>query len=384
MSKTTKIILIVTGTILGLASLIVTYFIVAKPSLFDNASETSSEDMITDDREPIETEECIPCSQKDDVPDESEEITPIHVSGNIVWWDQAEGYTTLTENSEIFDSAVPFWYALERNGSIKKTSYAENETIIDYCKQNNILITPTVSNGQTQAVSTAIFANDSIRETAINNIISKIETFNYDGIQLDFEDMSKTEIDDFSEFVQLLSHELHSRDKVLITTVHPKISDEGAWAGSQAQDWEEIGEYSDLVLIMTYDYHWSTSEAGEIAPLSWMRNVLTYAVQKIDGEKILLGLNFYGYDWVGTKASALEYNDVISLQNTYEVTGQMTAEKEKYFTYESSGFTHKVYYPDSETVDERINLVKEYEIGGVGIWRLGQEDPEIYNLLKNY
>ena len=93
-------------------------------------------------------------------------------------------------------------------------------------------------------------------------------------------------------------------------------------------------------------------------------------------EKILLGVNFYGYDWVGNRASALEFTDVTSLISTYNVTPKMTLEKEKHFKYKKSGVEHSVYYADNETLEKRLIVVKDYKIAGIAIWRLGHEDPK--------
>jgi spore germination protein YaaH len=300
------------------------------------------------------------------------------MSGNIVWWDQAEGYNILVENPDFFDAVMPFWYSFETNGSIKKTSYAENQTLIDYCLENEVLIIPTLSNGQTTAVSSAIFENSDTKDLAISNAIELVQNNNYDGLQLDFENMKSTDKNSFSAFVEELADQLNNLDKYLIVTVHAKTSDHGAWEGSSAQDWSWLSQYSNYIMIMAYDYHWSTSAAGEIAPMSWVRTTLDYAVNTVDKEKILLGIPLYGYDWVDTKASALDYSDVQMLINTYDITPDMTLEKEQYFTYEKDGFTHTVYYSDNETVQERLRLVDEYDIAGASFWRLGSEDPDIY------
>lgn len=382
-TKTTKTILIVFAVILLLSGIVIAAFIIFKPDLSDDFYSPSQEGR-SEDREEIETEPCVTCSENSIEPENEILQEERHLSGNVVWWDQSDGYNVLVENSEKFDSISPFWYAMERNGVVKKTSHAENSTLINFCKTNGIEILPTFTNGHTQAVSTAILSNEEMRTLTISNIISKIETFGYDGIQLDFEDMKAAEKDLFSEFVQLLATELHSIDKKLITTVHPKISDEGVWAGSQSQDWEKLGEYSDYVMIMAYDYHWSSSEAGEIAPISWIRNILSYAVTQVSNEKILLGINFYGYNWVGSKAAALDYSDVLKLINTHKLEPELTLEKEQHFTYESDGAEHVVYYADRESVEERLKLLDEYDIGGISIWRLGNEDPEIYETLLNY
>ncbi len=132
---------------------------------------------------------------------------------------------------------------------------------------------------------------------------------------------------------------------------------------------------------MTYDYHWSTSEAGDIAPISWMEEILSYATKNIDPKKIYLGINFYGYDWIEKQAKDLTYNNVLELINRFNLEIKLSSEKEKYFTYTDNNEDHTVYFADHETITERIKLVEKYQIAGIGIWRLGQEDPKNWEVI---
>ncbi len=349
---------------------LISYFVYA---LINDSSDdeftTEVDNSITNDqRESI--------SNEDSNNNQKEEKIDYHVAANVVWWDQSSAYNIIAENPDLFTSVIPFWYSLNEHGTIKKTTNCENQDLIDLCKENNILIVPTISNGQTASITSSIFSDQAKQENTISNIMNLIDTFGYDGIQLDFESMNPEDKDSFSTFVQSLSLRMSQENKILITTLHAKTSENGIWDGTKSQDWEAIGQYSDFVNIMAYDHHWSTSESGEIAPISWIRDVLDYANTVMNLEKILLGVHFYGYDWVGEKASALEYTDVLDLISTYNVTPEMTFEKEKYFTYEKDGYDHFVYYSDHETLEERLNIVTDYEIAGIAIWRLGHEDQE--------
>ncbi|UDG79019.1 minor tail protein [Microbacterium phage Saratos] len=62
-------------------------------------------------------------------------------------------------------------------------------------------------------------------------------------------------------------------------------------------DYEMFGEYLDQVAIMTYDFAWSGSAPGPIAPRFWIQNVYDWAVSVIDPNKILMGVPAYGQNW---------------------------------------------------------------------------------------
>src|SRR5215210_4028433 len=111
----------------------------------------------------------------------------------------------------------------------------------------------------------------------------------------------------FTAFVQLLASKLHASNKLLSVTVHPKTSASATWDGPGAQDYTAIGAVADSVKVMAYDYHWSTSDAGAIAPLSWLDQVAIYAESTIAPQKVIMGLPWYGYDWLGTSAVGVTY-----------------------------------------------------------------------------
>ena len=48
---------------------------------------------------------------------------------------------------------------------------------------------------------------------------------------------------------------------------------------------------------MTYDWGYSGGPPMAVSPIGPVRKVLEYAITEIDPKKILMGQNFYGYDW---------------------------------------------------------------------------------------
>jgi chitinase domain-containing protein 1 len=68
-------------------------------------------------------------------------------------------------------------------------------------------------------------------------------------------------------------------------------------------DFMELAPSVDHFSMMTYDYSTSEGLPGPNAPLSWMAQTIMFLVQQ-DAQamqwtsKLLLGFNFYGYDYV--------------------------------------------------------------------------------------
>ncbi len=305
-----------------------------------------------------------------------------NVSASLVWWDQDNGFETIKKNKDKISTLTPFWYKIKEDGSVQKFTGAEDEEVIQFTQNNKIKIIPTITNDCEPHDVEQVIKKDDLVNKHIENIMNLVEKNSYDGINIDYECLTGESVRDYySSFIRKLSERLHAKSKILVVALHAKSSDMGAWEGPATQDWELLGEASDQVKIMTYDYHWSTSEAGDIAPISWMEEILSYATKNIDPKKIYLGINFYGYDWIEKQAKDLTYNNVLELINRFNLEIKLSSEKEKYFTYTDNNEDHTVYFADHETITERIKLVEKYQIAGIGIWRLGQEDPKNWEVI---
>ncbi|AUX82984.1 minor tail protein [Microbacterium phage Knox] len=67
--------------------------------------------------------------------------------------------------------------------------------------------------------------------------------------------------------------------------------------GENWLDYELFGAYLDRVAIMTYDFAWSGSAPGPIAPRFWIQQVYDWTVSVIDPDKVLMGIPAYGQNW---------------------------------------------------------------------------------------
>jgi spore germination protein YaaH len=300
-------------------------------------------------------------------------------------WDQDEAFQSVQDNKDKISVIKPVWYKVRKNGTLKKFTGAENQEIIKFAKQNNIKIIPVITNDCDPYASEQVLKNAKVADRNITNIMHKVTSFKYDGIEPNYECMHGLKYRPLlTSFMQKLSNKLHAKGKLLSTALHAKTTDKGTWEGPASQDWKALSKYCDQLKLMTYDYHWSTSDAGDIAPVSWMKGVLAYAVKIIPKNKIYLGIPFYGYDWQGQTAKDLVYQDVLDLIDQYQPSVKISSGPEKYFSYTAEdGKSHTVYYLDHEVLPKRLDLVKTYNIAGIGIWRLGQEDPANWQVIAD-
>lgn len=309
---------------------------------------------------------------------------PAHAYRMSIWvppWDN-RALTTMQTNAGKLTETNPVWYVLGADGSIVKVSNAENPSLRAALTGTEILPTiQNVVNGRFDGPATAaILATADARERHAEAIVQLVVTSAFDGIDIDYESMPAIARADFTAFVQLLAGKLHGARKKLSVTVHPKTR-ETTSNGSGSHDYAALGAVADTIKIMAYNFHWSGSVAGPITPLGWLDQVVTYAETQIPAEKIIVGLPWYGYDWLATQGKSVLYTDAIAIAQQNGATIERDASSgEATFTY--SGRT--VFFQDATAYTTKTdNIVARHSrIGGFAMWRAGGEDPSIWDAVE--
>jgi spore germination protein YaaH len=260
---------------------------------------------------------------------------------------------------------------------------------VDTAHAAGVLVLPSITNGFDPDRTGYVLRNAERRSDFVERIISEVEKYNYDGVDIDFEGMMSSEREVFSAFIRELADGLHQRGGTLAIAIHARTSDGGGAAGAQAQDWYAIGQAVDRFRIMTYDYHWSGGGPGPVAPIYWVQEVMEYAKTKVDPSKIVVGVPFYGYDWVGMDGSPLTWFTIQDLLKIYEPKVSLLERdsqgevSESTFNYRDKDGYHTVWFSSARSMEAKLDLVKQYDLAGIAIWRLGGEDPAYWQAIRD-
>jgi hypothetical protein len=201
-------------------------------------------------------------------------------------------------------------------------------------------------------------------------------TRNFDGLQIDFENIPARAGDSFHSFLAELRAELGNK---MFTIALParfrKIKDD-------IFDYEKIMPMVDRILIMAYDEHWSTSAPGPIASLSWCKRVADYSLGVIGKEKLIMGLPFYGRAWGSPNPSqAYLYTGIERIMKENDVAEINRENGIPTFQYKVP-VSVKVYYDDEYSLSARMEMYREMGVASIGFWRLGQETPAVWQYIK--
>jgi spore germination protein YaaH len=189
----------------------------------------------------------------------------------------------------------------------------------------------------------------------------------WDGLDVDIESLQASDRTNFSYYLEELGKELRRHKKAMTVTVHPKESEPGSWDGPQAQDWKRIGKAADGVKVMTYDFSWSTSDPGPIAPDDWAERVMTFAASQIPAAKLEMGVAQYGYNWDTKPAASLTWKDWSKNQKASEAC---TRSGERIFG--------KTYFSGADAFRRKQAIASKLGLKGLAMWYVGSEDPAIW------
>lgn len=295
-------------------------------------------------------------------------------------FDAEAARATFEANKDVLDEVSPFWYGVMSDGRIAADTGSRDSELVRIARENNVLIIPTIHNiGDAEAASVVI-SDPGLRARHIQIIMEEVRTYEYDGIDIDYESLTLDMEDEFTAFMTELSQALHAEGKLLTVAVHAHTG------RPDYQNYKALGEVVDRFRIMTYDYSWSGSEPGPIAPLFWVRDVAEYAMTVVDPKKIQIGICFYAYDWpnTGARADALTFTQVEEIKSAFQPSVNFVEERggelvqESFFNY--AGRT--VWFANDKSLQSRMELVREMDLAGIAIWRLGNEDPKNWSYIR--
>jgi spore germination protein YaaH len=291
------------------------------------------------------------------------------VVASMPYWNMDYGTSSVLSNQHTFSEVSPWIYGLDSSGQVVPQYGPDQAATVNAqlarLRAARIPLIPTLANvtgGKWvyQPVVTDILRIPRMRAQHVAAIVALPEREHYAGIDLDYEDLRAGDRSAFTALVTELAAALHAKGKVLSVDLFAKADDRGYDQRNVAQDYHAIGQVVDQVWLIGYEYHWASSEPGPVAPIGWIRSVLSYAKTQIPANKIILGVPLYGYDWVDGQGTPVSWLQAFQLSERYEVRPRFDAASQSpWFEYtDASG------RPARGVVRERAEHEGEVRGGG--------------------
>lgn len=315
------------------------------------------------------------------------------ISGKVnMFWEYFSQYVQAPDRTgqtiEGVNAVSPSFFYLDDDGTLKENVGNSGIAYINWAHSNGYKVWPMVSNSDISIDETSALLNSyEKRQALIESIVEKCVEYGLDGINIDFEEIYEKDKDKYSRFIIELEPRMKELGAVLSVDVTAPDGDPN-W--SLCYDRNVLGDVADYLVFMAYDQHGTSSTSpGTTAGYNWvetsLKKIIEYDV--VDSEKIILGIPFYTRQWTTNSNGQITGKGVVSMRN---ITIPNNVEKkwddtlkQYYIEYASGKNTIRMWIEDATSIQAKVSLVKQYNLGGTSGWRKDMESDGIWKVISD-
>ena len=273
-------------------------------------------------------------------------------------------------DSKGLTTIVPTWFHVKDTEgnleSIASTDY------VNYAHQAGLEVWAAIRDFDGGIGSLQLLSYSSRRENLINQLIGAVMQVGIDGINVDFEKISKDCGVHYIQFIRELSVKCRQNGIVLsVDNYVPK-------GYNQQYNRKEQGVMADYVIIMGYDEHNGSSlEAGSVSSYEFVKEGIEETIKEVPAEKVINGIPFFTRLWSETPKTQEELNQEAGteaadypMKVTSEALGMSTARDKisqagaettldettgnNYATWEADGVTYEIWLEDATSIEPKL------------------------------
>lgn len=311
---------------------------------------------------------------------------------NLVWHQVTnqsanDGLLNLLSKTKGVTTVSPTWFTVaDEKGGV--TSLA-SETYVTRAHNMGVEVWALCGDVDAENVSMyELLSHTSRREKLINELIAYAIKYNLDGLNIDFERITKDAGPHYVQFIRELSVKCRSNGIILsIDNYAPGYTD--------YYNRTEQGIVADYVITMAYDEHTNVSgESGSVASYGYVKSAIENTLKEVPAEKMIMGIPFYTRLWKETT------NEDGTLSITSQAYGMQSAEnvfadynvepvwdeeiKQYYGEFESGEALYKMWLEEDSSIEAKMQLINEANVAGVAAWKLGLEKASVWNIIVKY
>jgi len=308
------------------------------------------------------------------------------------YYPSTDGYKSVEENYKDIDILAPQLYTVDW---YLELSEAKSTDILKLAKKKKIDVMPlVVQMGFNKTLMTQLLNDEDAQEDLIDDLIKEARKQKYIGWQFDFENINHLDRDKYTAFVKKAYKAFKKKRLKLSVAAVPRLKDydKNSWD----QDWSSgtdipaLAKNSDWVSIMSYD---QPNSYGPVASIDYVQKAIDQTLKDTPASKISLGIPLYCWQWETTAAGVtkkianLHYQTAANTKEKYKnnsffTTYSTAAEAELFSFFKDDGSYHAIWCDNARSLEAKQDLVKKYKLRGISAWAIGQEDPEMWDVLK--
>lgn len=315
--------------------------------------------------------------------------------------DSEAAYESLVAHIDRIDVVAPSAYNVEEDGVVWGDV---DPRVIALAREHDVQIIPLIVNrGFNQETLHTLLVDDAARARLAASLAELCRRHDYDGIQVDFENLSINDRDAFTRFYRELGEALrpagcglsvavvHRPDELPgPTQYHKWLFD--SWRGGY--DLRALGEIGDFISIMSYSQHTRRTPPGPQAGIPWVEDVVEYFLEFVPADKLSVGIPVGSQHWytsydediqpelARSYSRQLSHSWAMGMLERNNAELQWSDEHQVGYAFFPVGGTFEwIFLEDARSFRAKLDLMRRYELRGFSVWVLGPEDPAIWEAL---
>ncbi len=301
--------------------------------------------------------------------------------------------TNTTANNQLVDMVTsakglnvisPTWFRLNDNegnfSSLAQSEYVTRAHLI------GLEVWAMIDDQSPDSDNREIFPYTTKRERLVNQLVAAAIEYNLDGINIDFEYITADIAKDYVQFLRELS--VKCRINGIVLSIDDKVPD----ASNLYYDRKEQGIIADYVIMMGYDEHWGEgSGAGSVASLPWVTAGIEKTLTEVPASKLINAIPFYTRIWQEDGAGNYVDSQAVDMQTAADKLASNGIQAvwvdnvgQNYGEFSIDGLVYRIWLEDAKSIEEKMKLIRTYDLAGVSAWRLGYENADIWNTMITY
>jgi hypothetical protein len=217
-------------------------------------------------------------------------------------------------------------------------------------------------------------------------LVRLVADLGVDGVNVDIEQLDPLDREQYGQFLSALGAALRKDNRDAQVSVATEAGERGIANAATA-----AAAGVDRLFLMGYDYHWSGSQPGAVAPVDRLDGIPTlrwsigrYVEAGVPRDRIILGLPLYGTTWrtlgpdratlvVGGGIPWIPHDNVDTLRDPAFTSTRDPLELSEWFAKPDGGEWLLTYYDSPATLRPKLGLARDEGLAGGGFWALGYD-----------
>ena len=291
------------------------------------------------------------------------------------------GFENVSADTPGMNTIAPTWFVLTDNaGGFENHGDA---SYVAAAHQKGLQVYATVNNFEKGKIAMdEVLGKAANRQNLIDNLIAQAKALGLDGLNIDFETVPESCGRSYVQFMREFGNAAHAAELTASADVYVPFD------YNKYYDIEEIGKFLDYVIVMCYDEHYAGGEAGSVSSIGYVERGIERSTEQMDRSRVIIAVPFYTRVWK-TDANGKTSSDALGAADALKWAQSKGAQftwdeelKQNYTEITENGVLKKCWMEDEKSMAEKMNAVREADVGGVAAWKLGQEPADFWPLLN--